>query len=189
MKKNAFWTFLFSFVPGCGLMYLGYLKKGLQYMLMFGAALWLALLSNDLFRWNVGNWVMSVFSIVAVVIWFFQFFDAMHTRSRMKRLGIDSPADDGFFYPQSLFSNSPLKRISAAKSFAVTLIVFGSVWMLSMLMDMSRKYLIEEIQVYVDRVNQYLFPVLISLALVIAGARLLRGGRKNNGDDDGRDGQ
>ena len=184
MKKSGFWTLVLSLIPGGGLMYLGYLKKGLQYMLMFGGSFWLALLFDNMFRYQMGDWIMSLFIIVAVVIWLFQFFDAMHTRVRMKRLEIDVPADDGFFYPQNLFTNSPLKKISAAKSFAAVLIVLGSAWLLSLVMDMARRYLIDEIRVYVERANQYLFPVLISLGLMVAGFRLLRGGKKRNGGSD-----
>ena len=182
MRKSGFWTFVLSAIPGGGLMYLGYLKKGLQYLLMVGAAGWLAGMANNLFGYRIRDWITSLFVIVMVVIWFFQFFDAMHTRARMKRLEIDVPADDGFFYPQNLFTNSPLKKISAAKSFAAALIVLGSVWLLSLVMDMSRRYLIDEIQFYIDRVNEYLFPVLISLGLMIAGVRLLRGSKRRNGN-------
>lgn len=35
MKKNGFFTFIFSFIPGAGQMYQGYMKRGLSIMIAF----------------------------------------------------------------------------------------------------------------------------------------------------------
>ena len=37
MKKNIFLTFCFSFVPGAGQMYQGYMKRGLSILILFSA--------------------------------------------------------------------------------------------------------------------------------------------------------
>ena len=34
-RKNSFFTFLFSFVPGAGEMYMGFMKQGLSLMTLF----------------------------------------------------------------------------------------------------------------------------------------------------------
>ena len=34
-RKNGFWTFVFSFIPGCAEMYMGFMKMGLSLMVAF----------------------------------------------------------------------------------------------------------------------------------------------------------
>ena len=34
-KKNSFWTFIFSLVPGAAQMYMGFLKSGISIMILF----------------------------------------------------------------------------------------------------------------------------------------------------------
>ena len=38
MKKSMFLTFCFSFIPGAGQMYQGYMKRGLSLMILLGLA-------------------------------------------------------------------------------------------------------------------------------------------------------
>lgn len=64
MKNNKFLTFIFSFIPGAGHMYLGFQKKGLQIMLLFFSLLFL----GDFLRTNI-------FFVLIPVIWFYSFFD------------------------------------------------------------------------------------------------------------------
>lgn len=69
-NKNKFFSFMFSFMPGAGQMYLGFLRQGVQLMLLFFLCFYLA------------DWLgSSIFIIFAPVIWFFSFFDALNKAS------------------------------------------------------------------------------------------------------------
>lgn len=69
MKKNDFLTFLFSFMPGCGHMYLGAMKKGTTLLTSFWAVIFVA------------SWLnLGFLFFLLPVLWFYSFFDAMNLR-------------------------------------------------------------------------------------------------------------
>ena len=65
-KKSKFATIVFSFVPGAGHMYLGWMQRGLVFMLSFILAIFLV-------EWTR----LSLFGLLMPVIWFYSFFDAL----------------------------------------------------------------------------------------------------------------
>ena len=67
MRKSRFWLFLFSLVPGCGQMYLGYSKRGVSLGMMFFGILFLSSLIG-----------FTEIGIILPVLWFYAFFDAMN---------------------------------------------------------------------------------------------------------------
>ena len=46
-KRNRFWTFIFSFVPGCAEMYWGFMQAGLSLLLYFAGVIFLAWLFDS----------------------------------------------------------------------------------------------------------------------------------------------
>ena len=64
MNHNKFWTFCFSFIPGFGQMYLGYLKRGLSIMCAFWGITAIA-----------SAFYFDVLLFCLPVIWAFAFFD------------------------------------------------------------------------------------------------------------------
>lgn len=69
MRRNSFWTFVFSLIPGAGQMYLGLMKKGVFLMLIFCI---LFALSTFL--------QLTFLAVLLPVIWFYAFFDSMNAR-------------------------------------------------------------------------------------------------------------
>lgn len=64
MRNNKFLTFIFSFIPGAGHMYLGFEKKGVQIMILFFSLLFLSsFLKTD------------TFMMILPIVWFYSFFD------------------------------------------------------------------------------------------------------------------
>lgn len=64
MRNNKFLTFIFSFIPGAGHMYLGFEKKGVQIMTLFFSLLFLSsFLKTD------------TFMMILPIVWFYSFFD------------------------------------------------------------------------------------------------------------------
>ena len=66
-KRSSFWTVLFSFFPGAGHMFMGFLKQGLSLM---AAAMSLIFLAAT---FHIGELV-----VLMPLIWFYSFFDALN---------------------------------------------------------------------------------------------------------------
>lgn len=69
-RKNGFWNFWCSLVPGCGQMYQGFLKRGVSIMSIFFGIIFL----TYFFR-------MDAIALALPVVWAFAFFDSMHCNS------------------------------------------------------------------------------------------------------------
>ena len=66
MSKNKALTVILSVVPGLGHMYLGWMERGLQFMLTFFVSIFL-----------IGWLNTSFFALLLPVIWFYSLFDAL----------------------------------------------------------------------------------------------------------------
>lgn len=180
MKKNSFLTFLFSLIPGCGLMYLGYMKKGLQTMLMFAVSGYLAAVSAD---WRM-EWLMVFFIILLPVIWFYQMFDSMHTISFMKRMEIEVPADDDFFIPFTALKPhtfSTFKNSMISKAIGIILILGGSYKILFGILDyMYSRVKPQIVRDIINPLRELTIPVVISLVLISIGVKLIIGSKPKN---------
>lgn len=64
-KKSRFWSFIWSFIPGAGDMYLGFMKMGISLMLGFMGLIALMALTN-----------LDVLAVFPVTMWFYSFFHA-----------------------------------------------------------------------------------------------------------------
>ncbi|OEF98146.1 hypothetical protein [Desulfuribacillus alkaliarsenatis] len=75
-NKSKFLTFIFSFVPGLGHMYLGLINRGLQFMILFFGSIFLL----DFLR-------IHAFPFVIPIIWFFSMFDALQHATKIRETG------------------------------------------------------------------------------------------------------
>lgn len=62
-KKNGFFRFLWSFIPGAGEMYMGFMKQGVTLMAVFAGIIAVAIAMNMVF-----------FFFPLPIIWFILFF-------------------------------------------------------------------------------------------------------------------
>ena len=69
-KKNKFWNFWFSCMPGAGQMYQGFMKKGVSIMVVFWGLIAL-----------IAYFEIDEMVFCLPVIWFYGFFDGIHTNS------------------------------------------------------------------------------------------------------------
>ena len=66
-KKNKFWTVVFSFLPGAGHMYMGFMKMGVSLMGLFFFIIFLA------------SWLdFGPLTFILPVLWFYSFFDCLN---------------------------------------------------------------------------------------------------------------
>lgn len=68
MKKSAFLTFCFSFIPGAGQMYQGFMKRGLSLITLFCLAV-------------VGCAIIPYCAATLPIIWMYSFFDTFNIRA------------------------------------------------------------------------------------------------------------
>ena len=124
-RKNGFWNLCFSVIPGAGQMYQGFIKRGVSIMTLF-------------FGWIM---VCAFFGIdeallLAIVIWFFGFFDSLHRNSLT-----DAEREllkDGFIFIQgNEMEHFSLRgfRIPAA----ILLIFFGSYSLLQLVIGEEKE--------------------------------------------------
>lgn len=119
-KKNKFWNFWFSCIPGAGQMYQGFMKKGVSLMLLFWG--WISLIAY----FSINEMIFCL-----PVIWFYAFFDGIHTNSM---------PDEAFalLKDEYLFANTGLEEFDFKrfrKPAAILLIVFGIYSMLKVFMN------------------------------------------------------
>ena len=62
MQKNGFLTLCFSFIPGAGQMYQGYMKRGLTQVLLFVIPL------------MIGGAFLPVLMVLSAVVYMYSFF-------------------------------------------------------------------------------------------------------------------
>lgn len=68
-QRNKFWTVVFSLVPGCGQMFMGFMKRGLSLLILFV----LPLMFGDMLN-------ISDLGFLSVIVWFYAFFDTINLR-------------------------------------------------------------------------------------------------------------
>ena len=83
MRKNGILTLLFSFVPGAGQMYQGYMKRGLSLITLCCGGFLLGMLFEPLL-------------ITLLVVWMYSFFDTFNLRAQITTE--TAPADDYLFH-------------------------------------------------------------------------------------------
>lgn len=72
MKKNGFFTFCFSFIPGAGQMYQSYMKRGVSIMILFAAFVAITAV--------IGS---PIFAIPIPIIFAYSFFDTYNLRQKI----------------------------------------------------------------------------------------------------------
>lgn len=73
MMKSGFWTLIFSFCPGAGQMYQGYMKRGLSLVLYFVLPM------------MVGGAFLPVLMGLSLVAYMYSFFDSLNLRSQLRQ--------------------------------------------------------------------------------------------------------
>lgn len=158
-KYNKFYTALFSLIPGAGHMYLGLMKKGFQFMFMFFGVI----MVTDLI------YSARSFTILNIVIWFYAFFDAYHTRRKLEK---DIPVNEDLFLELKLNNAKP-------KYVGITLIILGSIVLFQQVIVELLSLGIIIIPPYIKiAILDSIFPIV----LVLIGVFILRNTRSRDRD-------
>ncbi|KRQ87961.1 hypothetical protein ABG79_00126 [Caloramator mitchellensis] len=155
MRRNSLLTFLSALIPGVGYMYLGLVRRGIQFLILF-------LLVEPVFD-MVGLGFLS--TIVKVPIWFYTFFDTFNLANKIDRGEIVHDSDlfgNGNFRINesisNLFSNKFLTLVGWGLILIGIIAVFNKMFYGYELYNLIRSY-----------ISTYFVPVLF----IAIGAYLL----------------
>lgn len=162
MKKNGFFTFCFSFIPGAGQMYQGYMKRGVSIMVIF--AIFVALLA-----------IVStpIFMIPLPIIFAYSFFDTYNIRNR-----IGTPSETADEYIWNNFKSEKLgidfKSNKKNKVIGIVMLLVGIYILLNnILVDVSYRLNIDWLVDLIRFIIRYAPPMAIALFSIWYGVRLI----------------
>lgn len=167
-KRSSFWTVVFSFLPGAGHMFMGFMKAGLSLMALFFGIIALS------------SWMdLGPLLYLLPVLWFYAFFDALNRRfcsdEEFARM------EDHFMFPlrgmPTSFSRYPQRRLALA----VVLIAFGA-YMLAQNFFSRLVFLLPDVwEQSLSTVWHTLPQTVVGVAIIVLGVWMIVGKRK--GDD------
>lgn len=160
-KYSTFWSTVFSFIPGGGHMYLGVMKRGLQFMLAFFGIIALA------------NFFYSADFLIffSTVVWFYSFFDCYHTR---KKLENGEKVDEDLIFPMDI-KNINVRHLGAGLVFLGGLILLNEFFDQLVYITNRMNINSEFIRVTIRLIRDSIFPVV----LIVIGFFILRKSKKN----------
>ena len=166
-KKNRFFTFILSFLPGAAEMYMGFMKNGFSLMLFFLLPFALITIYGGL------DFLMPI----CAVMWFYGFFHARNIAA-LDDQSFDAMTDR---YIWEEFSDLGFDKVSgkaARKWIAAALIVIGAALIWDYFSGILYRLIPES---YWDDIYPALSnipQVVISILMVIVGIRMIVGKKK-----------
>lgn len=168
-KKNAFMTFIFSFIPGCAEMYWGFMKNGVSLLALFAITGFVSSIFGS-----------GAFMIFALVIYAYAFFHARNM-AHMSDEEFAEAEDEYLITEESLkklgFSGQKYHRILAA-----ALIVCGC-WII---LDSGTEYLgqiLPGIRNSLWGIHDVIPRVFASVILIWIGVRMIRGKKEQDAEE------
>ena len=163
MKKSRFWLFLFSLMPGCGQMYLGYAKRGVSLGLLFFGTLLLSSLIG-----------FTELGLILPVLWFYTFFDGMNL------YGKEEVEDDWAFNLGNLFAKYMGNRKSSVLFGSILLIVGFLILMRNIVGPQLLEILRDTVFApFIANMPQ----LIIAVVLIIVGIFLISGKRRDQHEE------
>ena len=163
-KKNGFFTFIFSFMPGAAEMYMGFLKQGASLM---GVFLLCCVLPDQL--------GLHDFNFVSVVFaWFVSFFHARNLATMRDEIFYE--LKDGFIWEE--FAENRNIRVSnpTLRKWAPSILVIVGVLMLwNNFSAIIYNFIPERIWNYVYPVMEKLPQIVIAVVIIAIGLKLIAG--------------
>lgn len=163
-QRNKFLTFLFSLAPGCGQMFMGFMKRGISLLCFFCASIALSSIFN-----------IAEIGLISAVIWCWAFFDSLNLMSLSP--DVFQTVKDEFL----VLGNDDLPRsgIAAEKllhylGYALIFIGALSIWNSVFDYFYNTFYYNAFIAELVYRLNYYLPRLALSALIILIGFRLIR---------------
>lgn len=165
MKKNKFFTFIFSLLPGAAEMYMGFMKNGLSLMALFFAAC--GIMVTEL-RFD---FIMAVIAL----LWFWGFFHARNIASLDQESFDNYP--DRYIWEEYLAPGTVNVKSRTLRTWAAVIIIIVG-------LSAAWDYITEIIYKFIPDGYYWdlFYPIInklpgfvLAVALIIAGIMLIRG--------------
>ena len=155
MKKNGFFTFCFSFIPGAGQMYQNYMKRGLSIMCIAGVFFILATMLETV-----------IFIIPFLVIMAYSFFDTFNIRNS---IGTDEQIEDDY-----ILKGFDFNKIKRNKLLGIGIILVGAYLLLNnVLYGIAKQTEIEWIISFIRTIRTYFPSIIVSLITIGIGTKMI----------------
>jgi len=165
-KKSSFLTFCFSFIPGAGQMYMGFMKRGIS------------LMSSFLLICFLSAWLrMSPLLLILPIIWFFAFFDTFNLRA----MPDDEfyAMEDDFLFPQGFNLQKTRDLVNKFRIFfAGGLIIIGFTVLWNNMCDMFSRFIPYQIMNVFNSFGEYFLQLIFAAAIIALGIYLIIGKKK-----------
>lgn len=171
-KKNKFFTFIFSFMPGAAEMYMGFMKQGVSLMGLF----FLSIVIPDLLR------VSNIDLLGVVLVWFVSFFHARNLATAREEVFYE--LQDEFIWESfTTHRNIQISNPTLRKWLAGILIVFGVIMLWNNFSSIIYTFIPDRVWEYVYPIMDKIPQVVIALIIIAIGVKLIAGKKEElNGD-------
>ncbi|MBO5477918.1 MAG: hypothetical protein J6A15_09235 [Clostridia bacterium] len=162
MKKNLFFTLCFSFVPGAGQMYQGYMKRGISILILFAA-----------FCAIFATVAMPIFAIPLPVLYIYSFFDTFNIRNTIDK---ENKQEDKYLWDTSdLEELKNSFNVPSAKKLIGILLIFVGIYMIlcNILPQILYDLDLNEVARYLRDLGSYITPITIALLSIVFGLKLI----------------
>jgi predicted permease len=162
-KKNRFFTFLFSLLPGAGQMYMGFMKRGLCLMSCFFLLLFISTWLN-----------ISPIMFIVAIVWFYSFFDTHNLRSTPDE-EFYAIKDEYILFPEFLKDKYHILQDKYRNLFAIALIIVGITVLWNNVYNILWQLVPNNIGRFLYKVGYYLPQLAIGCAIILLGIYLIKG--------------
>lgn len=162
-KKNSFFTFIFSLAPGCGQMYMGFMKEGLSLLSAFAFIIFL------------GSWLrISPTLYLLPIIWFYSFFDSINKMS-LTHEEFYNLKDKYLFELDKLPSLSPTLFSKNKLIIAFLFIFIGLTILWNNTVDFLYILMPDELSYLLRNITYRIPQIIFSLVIIFIGLKLIAG--------------
>lgn len=159
MIKNGFLTFIFSFIPGAGQMYQGYMKRGCSLMILFALSCSLTAVAAT-----------PIFAIPLPIIFAFSFFDTFNIRTKLQ----NSSMNDEYIWSQWINKNEIAKDGQKCRIIGYILVAFGVYLLInSVFRELAYQYHLEQLTYIINFILRYLSTTLVAAFAIGIGVKFI----------------
>ena len=169
-KKSGALTFIFACIPGCGEMYLGYMKRGLSICALFWGVIALGMFTQ-----------LDALMCVLPVIWLYGFFDAFNIRGYDDEQSEANP--DSYLF--GIDDKDSKFRLSGKSGLIVgwILVIIGVYALWNMFADFFFHYFSSDIYWLYDIIANKIPGAVILVLVICLGVWFIRGPKHKDDDD------
>lgn len=171
---NRFFTFCTALFPGMGQMYYKYMKRGVSIMTMFFAVFGIGSILN-----------LDIILMALPVIWAYSFFDTYNIAHFTQEQARENK-DAFLFNVADLDWGKAKTAINGHKWLGVGVILLGVYLLYNNVIAYALRNIVIELMGYdwVGYVMDFLPSVVVAILLIVFGAHLVRGNKRQGGDDE-----